>query len=265
VSVVLAARDEVASVGRAVESILAQTLEDWELVVVDDGSRDGTADVVAAYGDERIRVLREAARGLPGALNRGIGAARAPLVARQDADDVSLPERLARQARFLEEHEDVAVVGAAWRELGPDGRPVTPRTRFVPGRLDEALVRFNPIVHTSAMFRREAVAAVGGYDESLPYAADYDLWLRLDCAGATLWNLEEELVVRQMTGTNMSSARERANVAEELLIRWRDLRRRRPAGRGAGRQAARLALRAPMLLVPVPVKRVVRRRRGQAP
>jgi glycosyltransferase involved in cell wall biosynthesis len=265
VSVVLAARDESESIRVAVDSILAQTLRDWELIVVDDGSRDGTADIVRAYADKRIRVLVEAGRGLPASLNCAIAHARAAVIARQDADDVSLPDRLERQACFLDEHEDVAVVAAAWRELGPDGQAVRPRTQFVGGRLNEGLLHFNPIVHTSAMFRRDVVMAIGGYDESLPYAADYDLWLRLDCAGAVLWNLDETLVVRRMTGRNMSSHRERANLREELRIRWNDLGRRRRLALGTGPGAIRLAVRAPRLLVPLCVRRAVRRGRSQVP
>ncbi len=264
VSVVMAARNESGVIERAIESILKQTLKDWELIVVDDGSSDGTATLVERYGEPRIRLFREPRRGLPGALNVGITEARSRFVARQDADDVSLPDRLARQARFLDEHGDVAVVGARWVEIGPHGRALAARTPFVHGCLNEALVRFNPIVHTAAMFRRSAAVAVGMYDESFPYAADYDLWLRIEVAGFTLWNLPETLVVRTMTGQNMSSTNERGNLVEELRVRWCDIRRRHRAGHGVHRHAARLAQRTLVLAAPTVFRREVRKRRGQA-
>jgi hypothetical protein len=265
VSVVMAARNEAAVIGRAVESILGQTLGNWELLVVDDGSDDETATIVERYHDPRIRVLRKAATSLPSSLNHGLRAASAPLVARQDADDVSFPERLERQVEFLARRPEVVVLGAAWREVDAAGHPARPRTRVVAGSLDRCVVRFNPIAHTTAMFRRAAVEAIGGYDENLPYAADYDLWLRLLLAGGKLWNLDEPLALRVMAGTNMSSRGERGQILEELRIRWLDVGRRRNARAPVGSQLLRMALRVPMLLVPIVAKRIVRRQFGKVP
>ncbi len=264
VSVVLAARDEEDSIAGAVESILGQTLPDWELLVVDDGSRDRTAELVEAYGDDRITVLRREPSGLPASLNAGLRAARAALVARQDADDRSLPARLERQVEFLGSRPDVSVVGAAWIEVDAAGRRRRPRADVVTGALDRVVIRFNPITHTTATFRREAVLGLGGYDESLPYAADYDLWLRVVASGGRVWNLDEVLAVRAMTGTNMSSRRERGQILEELTVRWRDVRRRRSAGANPSLQLAQIARRAPMLAVPIPLRRLVRLVQGKA-
>jgi glycosyltransferase involved in cell wall biosynthesis len=258
VSVVLAARNEEAAIGGAVESILAQTLGDWELIVVDDGSSDRTADIVAGYGDERITVLRRRPSGLPASLNAGLRAARGPLIARQDADDRSLPQRLERQVDFLDQRPDVIVLGSRWIEVDSKGRRRRPRARVVTGDLTQRLVGFNPITHATAIFRRDAVLALGGYDESLPYAADYDLWLRVAASGALVWNLDVELAVRMMSGGNMSALRERSQLLEELTIRWRDVRRRRAAGVSAAGQLAQIAARAPMLAVPLPARRLVR-------
>lgn len=261
----MAARDEETSVGRAIESILAQTVASWELVLVDDGSRDGTADVARSYRDERVRVLRTGPRGLPAALNTGLAVARAPVVARQDADDVSLPHRLERQLDVLARRPEVTVVAAAWRELDAAFRPVRPRTGLVTGDVNAVLHRFNPVVHSTAAFRRDAILALGGYDERLPYAADYDLWLRVVRAGGLIWIDEEELAVRVMSGVNMSGGHERSHLLEELRVRARDVRARRAAGERVGPSLVALARRVPMLAVPVAVRRRVRARRGQAP
>jgi glycosyltransferase involved in cell wall biosynthesis len=265
VSVVLAARNEKLSIGRSIQSILAQTLRDWELIVVDDGSNDATADVAESYGDPRIRVVRQERRGLPVSLNHGISLAVAPLIARQDADDASLPERLERQVDFLDRRPEVAVVGSLWFEVDGKGQPLTPRAKLVAGRLNEALTRFNPITHTTATFRKSVFAGVGGYDERFGYASDYDLWLRIAHAGETLWNLEDVLAVRVMGGGNMSLHSERAQIVEELVIRWADLQRRRRRGASPLPQACHLAFRSAVLLAPLPLRRAVRRRRRKAP
>jgi glycosyltransferase involved in cell wall biosynthesis len=265
VSVVLAARDEERRIGRAIESIRAQTLPDWELVVVDDGSRDATSAVVERVADDRITLLRRPRRGLAAALNDAVSAARAPFVARQDADDYSLPHRLEVQLAFLRANPEVAVVGSDWFELDRNGERVRPRARFIAGSVNRVLPRFNPLMHTSVIFRRDVFDAVRGYDATLPHVEDYDLWLRLDEAGHTLWNVPEQLVVHAMTGENVAATRERAQLRGELALRWRDLQRRRRAHLPIAVQSWMLARRAPVLLAPIPLRRLVRRFRGKAP
>jgi glycosyltransferase involved in cell wall biosynthesis len=265
VCVLLPTRNEESRVAAAVQSILDQTLTDWELIAVDDGSTDRTAEVIEAFNDPRIRVVRARAAGLAASLNLGMRVAAAPLVARQDADDRSLPHRLDRQLEFMTLHPDVAVLGSAWRERGPDGAAVVPRVQFVAGRLNDVLPRLNPLAHTSVVFRRAIVLNYGGYDERLRYAQDYDLWLRLARASETLWNLDgEPLVERTMTGTNISSRRERAQIASELRIRLRDSRERTRTGMRPTVHVGPFLARTATFLTPALVRREVRRRRGQA-
>jgi hypothetical protein len=192
VSVVLPVRDAAPYLADAVESVLAQTETDLELVAVDDGSTDDSPAMLErfAQADARVRVFRQPPSGLAAALNRGVAEARAPYLARMDADDVALPHRLERQLGLLDARRDVGVVGSAFRFLGPGGRVVAYPTRDADIR--RALAEYNCIAHPTATIRADALRDVGGY--RLANAEDYDLWLRL----AERWRL--------------------ANLAEPLLL-----------------------------------------------
>lgn len=156
----------------AVESVLAQTVSDLELVVVDDGSTDSTPQLLAKVADARVRVLTQAPSGLAPAINAGCAVARAPVIARMDADDVAMPDRLERQLAFLDARPDVALLGGgivvvdeAGRELDRERAPATP-----------ALTERNDLVHGTVAMRTDAFRSLGGY--RLDQAEDYDLWLR---------------------------------------------------------------------------------------
>jgi glycosyltransferase involved in cell wall biosynthesis len=262
VTVLIGAFDSAATLDRAIDSILSQTVRELELIVIDDGSTDATPEVIAGAcaRDARVRALPMGRNvGIARSLNEGVRAARAPVVAVQDADDHSAPERLERQLAMLEAWPDVAVVGSRMHEVDGAGRPLAPRTSFAIGDVNDVLLRFNPIPNTSAAFRREAVLAVGGYDVRYRYAAEYDLWLRL----AEHWRvvaLAEPLATRVMGGANVAARAERAQTVEAIVIRLRALRRRRTL-----RGAFGLLLPVVAWLTPAPLKRARRRRLGQAP
>jgi glycosyltransferase involved in cell wall biosynthesis len=261
-SVLIGAYNSGATLRRAIDAILAQTVADLELIVVDDGSSDDSAAIAraAATADQRVRLLSMGRNvGIARSLNAGIEAAGAPFVAVQDADDYSDPARLERQLAVLEDDAAVACVGVRMHEVDEAGRPLTPRTAFVAGDVAGALMRVNPIPNTSAMFRRDAVLAIGGYDPRYRYAMEYDLWLRL----AERWRLvtiDEPLATRVMGSANVAARAERAQTLEAIRIRMRTLVRRRTL-KGAG------GLLAPSLsyVTPMALKRARRRRLGQAP
>lgn len=262
VTVLIGAYDNERTLPRAIASILGQTERRLELIVIDDGSRDGSATAAAeAIGsDPRGRVMRlERNLGIARSLNAGLEAAAAPVVAIQDADDYSAPERLERELAALAADPGIAVVGARMREVDADDRLLAPRTSFAAGDVGSLLLRFNPIPNGSSAFRREVALAVGGYDPRYRYAAEYDLWLRI-AERHRVVALDEELGTRVMGRANVAARAERAQLAEGIAIRARALRRRRSL-RGAGgllRPALSYAL-------PLPVKRALRERRGQAP
>jgi glycosyltransferase involved in cell wall biosynthesis len=203
VSVLLPAFNAGRTLARAIESIRSQTLRGWELVIVDDGSEDDTPEVAAAAAreDPRVRVVRQAHRGIVAALETGLAGARAGLVARMDADDVSRPERLERQVRFLDDHPDIGVVGCAV-EFGGEARASEGFARHVAwlnSLLTPEAIALNrfieaPLAHPSVMFRRGLLQEHGGYRDG-PFPEDYELWLRWIERGVRLAKVPESLLV----------------------------------------------------------------------
>lgn len=201
VSILMPVRNEARYLGQALRSIAAQTLREWELVVVDDGSTDRTAPILAeaARRDPRIRVLTSEGRGLVPALNAALAAARAPLLARMDGDDVSHPERLGRQVAYLRREGSVGLVASSFRHfprhlvgMGMAGYEKWQNALVHHEQIMADLFVESPFVHPSTMFRREAIEAVGGYRD-MGWAEDYDLWLRMAAAGVRFARLPEPL------------------------------------------------------------------------
>ena len=260
VSVVMAVYNGEPWVKEAIDSILGQTLTDLEFVVVDDGSTDGTVPIAQARRDGRLRVVRQARGGQTAALNRGLRAARAPLLARLDADDVALPDRLERQVAFLHAHPEIGLLGTGCHEIAPSGavvRTLTPPPDDLAIR--RRLIRANPFIHSSVMFRRSAVEAAGSYDETFAVAQDYDLWLRM--SGVTrLANLPEPLVLRRLAPGRLSSVRDSTRLRDELIARLRAVRR----GNYAPWQLVFAARPLCALAVPPRLRRVLRSALGTA-
>lgn len=203
----------------AIESILNQTYVDFEFIIINDGSTDAAAEIIHSYDDPRIRSREQSNIGLTPSLNRGIALARGEYMARMDDDDLSLPERLARQVAFLGAHPEVGVLGTSCRIVDElNDREWEHQVPVSDEELRRHLVRGNPFVHTSVMVRMSALEAVGGYDEAFPYSQDYELWVRL--AGCTrLANLPEALVVRRLHWGAVSMTR-----STELLRLWLRIR-----------------------------------------
>lgn len=198
VSVLLSVYNGASTVPRAIESLLQQTWKDFECIVIDDGSSDTSRTIIETYAqqDERIVPIIDATnQGLTRRLNQGIRLARGRYIARQDADDASLPHRLASQVAFLEKHPHVGLLGTAARIMDAQGHPVgecliNPRTHT---EQCWRLIVANPFFHTSIMVRRQLIID-NPYDESMRYGQDFELWGRLlkQTQGA---NLTETLVL----------------------------------------------------------------------
>jgi glycosyltransferase involved in cell wall biosynthesis len=172
-------------VAEAIESILGQTLGDFEFLIIDDGSTDGSLRILEGYAasDPRIRLTSRENRGLVATLNELIDQARGEFLARMDADDIALPERFHRQVDYLRAHPECVVVGCRVRLIDPDGDPLCDWFTEQPHKvIDTLLLRGEPVgsvlCHSSVLMRRDAVLAVGKYRE-FAIGEELDLFLRL--------------------------------------------------------------------------------------
>ena len=187
VSVVMSVHNDVHRIERAIRCILGQTFGDFELIAIDDGSTDGSAGILdrLAAEDSRMRVIHQENTGLTRALIRGCEDARGIYIARQDSDDLSLPERFQLQVEMLDRDASLAFVSSWTEVIGPGDEVLLTNTR--PVSSEEAMhmlleQRSGP-EHGSVMFRRDAYKCAGGYRELFYYAQDNDLWLRLAAFG----------------------------------------------------------------------------------
>ena len=167
---------------QAVDSILRQSFDDFEFLILDDGSGDGSGKYLATQTDPRVRLVRnETNLGLTRSLNRGLDLARGDYVARMDADDVAIPQRLARQVGFLESHPEVGIVGSSRVLIDEAGDVVAHAPAAeTDGRIRWKCLLGNPFAHPAVMIRRDVLDRHGlRYDERYRTAQDYELWTRL--------------------------------------------------------------------------------------
>lgn len=199
VSVIIPAHNRERFIGDAVNSILAQTLTDFELVVVDDGSTDATTALVSAIGDPRVRLVRhERNRGIPAARNTGLEEAQGKYIAWLDSDDTARPHRLEEQVRFLESHPEVAMVGCCAGKIGPAGKRKR-GSRIPPLAPSEvgAWLLFRSAFQQSSITGRADVLKDYPYHDDNPVCEDLDVFLRLQKSHVLL-NLPRVLIDRRL-------------------------------------------------------------------
>ena len=213
----------------AVESIQGQTFADFEFLIVDDGSTDRSHDLLERYAasDARLRLTSRPNTGYTVALNELLRSATGEFVARMDADDVALPQRLARQVDYLRAHHDVVCVGTAVHLIDGAGRFLRDGH---PGMDHEAIQRLAlagdcPLNHPSVMMRRAAVEGVGGYHAEFEPAEDLDLWLRLGEVGR-LTNLPEVLMKYRQHERSFSEQHQRLQLERSAAAVLEACRRR---------------------------------------
>lgn len=234
VTVTMPCRDCETTVARAMESVLGQTLGDIEVVAVDDGSRDATGSILDEFArrDRRVRVVHAAHGGVIAAANTAISLASGRYVARMDADDEMLPNRLAAQARLLDERPEVGLVGCRIR-FGGDRQGSAGYARYVDWTntlLTHEAISLNrfvefPVPNPSIMCRRQCLAAHGPYRDG-DFPEDYDLLLRLLDAGVRMAKVDAELMVWNDPPERLSRTHPRYRVEafyrlkSDYLARW---------------------------------------------
>jgi glycosyltransferase involved in cell wall biosynthesis len=207
----------------SIESILSQEYCNFLFRIVDDGSTDSTPEILGEYAgrDSRIRLVRQENRGLTLTLIEQMRLIDTPFVSRQDADDISLPARLSEQFEWFNNHPGGVLCGTNARLLNAEGEAFCEtRLPTSDASLRKALCIKNCLFHSSAMFRRDAYAACGGYQQYFRYAQDYDLWCRLSARGV-IGNVEHPLILRRLHGgaisqSNMAEQQHYAAVASTL-------------------------------------------------
>lgn len=221
-------------VGAAIESILAQTFQDWELLIVDDCSTDDSWRIIQKFKDPRIKAHRHQVNlGACAAYNQALPMARGEYIACLDSDDLFMTNKLERQAEFLAQHPDVDICGSYLTEIDPDGAIVSGTSAFVDWfnvQVDlndpASWVWENRLCHSSAVVRRDLHCRLGNFDNSLIYTPDWQFWIRALVSDARFSVIEEPLVAYRSHGGNITKKNkhemlvEHAGTVTRLLIPW---------------------------------------------
>lgn len=183
VSVVMAVFNGQKYIEESVKSIIGQSFRDFEFIIVDDGSVDKTRKILENLSkkDSRIKIISNSVNiGLAKSLNKAIKISQGEYIARQDADDISLPERIEKQVVFLKNHPEIKVLGTFGYATNKDGKIL--RKEILPVSSQEIkkhLIKANPFIHTSVMIRKETIDKAQGYNENFDVIQDYELWFRI--------------------------------------------------------------------------------------
>jgi glycosyltransferase involved in cell wall biosynthesis len=196
----------------AIDSILNQTFSDFELLIIDDGSSDGSQEIIKSYTDSRVKpIFNPINQGLMIVLNQGNALAQGEYIARMDCDDISLPQRLTKQVEYLDQHTDVAVVGAQCIYIDAQGKKFPHQNLFRCPK-EQSSMRWTasyecPFVHPVVMYRKQIVwEKLGGYDEKISFAEDFELWLRLLSNNYQGGNLDQILIKYRIHPKSMMNA-----------------------------------------------------------
>ncbi len=223
ISIILPTHNRVELLSRAIQSVISQTYQQWELIVINDASTDETSNILKAWQekDARIRVITNAVNRYPdisGILNRGIDSSQGEYIARLDDDDYWCDkEKLKKQVKFLDGHPAYALVGGGMIGIDTEGRELF---RYLKREHDSDIRRYalfaNPFSHTTVMFRKAVADAVGGYSK-LSYAEDWDLWLKMGMKGK-LHNIGEYFTMYTIAGQNKSLLHQGGQIRTTLQI-----------------------------------------------
>lgn len=204
VSVVMSVYNGEKYLKKAVDSVLNQTFRDFEFIIINDGSTDSTADILRGYNDGRMKIIYQANIGLTKSLNKGIALARGEYIARQDADDISLPSRFAEQVKSLDSRPDIFMVTSWYMIIDGDGHEIIKRILPDEDKVEKFFEIENMICHGSVMFRKNRFIELSGYHESLRYGQDRELWKRMISNGYKFLIIERSLYKYRISIYNVS-------------------------------------------------------------
>lgn len=224
VSVVMSVFNGEKYLREAIDSMLGQTLCDFEFIIIDDGSTDKGLEIIKTYGDPRIIVVEQENTGLAKALNNGIKLARGKYIARMDADDISLPERLEKQYSFLTSHPECVCLGSNADVMNLEGNYLF--TSNVPtewATIKPLLPYISPFFHSSTMFRKDVFSLCGGYNEFIRHHfEDLILWNQMARRG-TLRNISDALIKYRLTPASISNrSKKQRKLIDDLLTTFVD-------------------------------------------
>lgn len=211
ISVILSAFNAEKYISESIDSILKQSYSNFELIIIDDGSTDNTLSICEKFLkiDNRIILLKNSHKGLTSSLNDGLKISRGKYIARQDADDISLPDRFKKQLNWFLSNDKNVLCGTNCKILTENKKNKINRSiSFSNNAIKNKLNYSNCFVHSSTMFLRKHAEKLGFYDENLKYAQDYDLWWKLSTVGL-IGNLKEKLLI--IRDRNESISRKNAN------------------------------------------------------
>lgn len=220
ISVLMSVYNAKDTLAKSIDSILNQSFENFEFIIIDDGSTDETAQILERYTpkDSRIHVLTQENMGLTVALNHGLKIAQGTYIARQDADDFSYPDRLLKQFKIMEAAPDILLCGGNCDSIYPDG------TTSSWGwdndeKLQKSVFLKTPFAHSTAMMRTDAAKKLGGYDESYKTAQDMELWMRFAKTGR-ISMLSEPLIRRSVSSSAISKRHRYRQLYDAMRARW---------------------------------------------
>ncbi len=220
-SVILPVYNAEPYIADAIKSVLQQRFKDFELLIINDGSTDKSLQIIQKYAkqDTRIRIISRENKGLVASLNEGISLASANLIARQDADDLSIKDRFSMQIKFLQDHPAYVVVGSSVKVIDNKGSVLHNHRVLLddPELRQELLIR-SPFAHGSVVFRKSAAIAAGLYRQDYWPAEDYDFWLRLSLEGK-LANIDKPLYMYREHETSISVTNESNQIKQAERIR----------------------------------------------
>jgi glycosyltransferase involved in cell wall biosynthesis len=227
ISVVMSVYNAANDLKDSIPGILGQTFRDFEFIIIDDGSTDDTPAVVRKYAavDPRIKFVQQENRGLTVALNRGLALAQGEYIARQDADDISYPDRFEKQVGLMESDPAIVLVGGNCDDAYENGFTAEWGS-YGPKELQKIVFFKTPFAHSTVMMRASTCRKLNGYDESFKTSQDMELWMRFAKAGK-LAMVPEPVLRRRIVSSSISVKRRWRQFYDAFRARWRHNKGRR--------------------------------------